>query len=396
MQRKRKTRESKKSSIEKSQNHSDAGESVDDTANYMVDSLPEHIKLVEVTSNIWGTKFKIHGLAKSTLPSNLGQVTYKTSLLHLQPRQMTLVITELRDDFPVVHDPNFNPNIFSEDEDDYSSTKVKLVFLKYFNNANFSLSLKSPKVNKKNNNFTSGSSSTSPPIAPMSPRPNRFPSSTRATRRPSPLAINNSSPSTSNASSLSTAVTQQQHNAPPRTLGPLAKAESYDDDLLDTPVVPVKQISYSNLISSYGRSSSSSSSTNQSRVAISPLYCEQSVPTLQSPKNAVAPSDIIFERPPAGGCQTTLMSYSSNTDYSNNVAHVKNAIINDHTTRQNSHVNPIPFNLNLNLERIIDGKSKGAIKKKDIQYIDDEPTPSTSSQPTIISTPSSQCGKING
>lgn len=154
-------------------------------------------------------------------------------------------------------------------------------------------------------------------------------------------------------------------------------------------MVPVKQISYSNLISSYGRSSSSSSSTNQSRVAISPLYCEQSVPTLQSPKNAVAPSDIIFERPPAGG-QTTLMSYSTNTDYSNNVAHVKNALINEHTTRQNtSHVNPVPLNLNLNLERIIDGKSKGAIKKKDIQYIDDEPTPSTSSQIAIISTPSS-------
>jgi hypothetical protein len=128
MQRKRKARGSKKSTLEKSQNPSDIGESVDDTVNYMVDSLPEHIKLVEVTSNIWGTKFKIHGLAKSTLPSNLGQVTYKTSLLHLQPRQMTLVITELRDDFPVVHDPNFNPNIFSEDEDEYNGTKVKLSF----------------------------------------------------------------------------------------------------------------------------------------------------------------------------------------------------------------------------------------------------------------------------
>lgn len=268
--------------------------------------------------------------------------------------------------------------------------------------------MKSPKPTKKSNKeipslFASSSNSTSPPIAPMSPRPNRFSSSSRATRRPSPLAINNSlsisspAPSTSNASgsSASMAVTQQQ-KAPPRTLGPLAKAESYDDDLIETPVAPVKQISYSNLISSYGRSSSSSSSTNQSRVAISPLYCEQSVPTLQSPKNAVAPSDIIFERPPAGGCQTTLMSYSSNNDYSGNVAHVKNALINEHTTRQNSHVNPVPLNLNLNLERIIDGKSKGAIKKKDIQYIDDEPTPSTSSQPAIISTPLSLCGKING
>lgn len=65
-----------------------------------LDTLPEEVKLVEVTSNLWGTKFKIHGLAK-TVPANLGQVTYKTSFLHLQPRQMTLVITELRDDLPL-------------------------------------------------------------------------------------------------------------------------------------------------------------------------------------------------------------------------------------------------------------------------------------------------------
>lgn len=221
----------------------------------------------------------------------------------------------------------------------------------------------------------------------MSPRPNRFPS-TRNTRRPSPLAINNNNnnsliPSASSSTNSSNTAASSSVN-PPRSLGPLAKAESYEDDLMETPVAPAKQgISYSNLISSYGRSSSSSS-TNQSRVAISPLYCDQSVPTLQSPKNAVAPSDIIFERPPVSG-QTTLMSYSSNTDYSNNVVQVKNALINDHT-RQTSHVNPVPLNLNLNLERIIDSKSKGAIKKKDIQYIDDEPTPSTSSQTPIIQT----------
>jgi tubby-related protein 4 len=117
------------------------------------------------------------------------------------------------------------------------------------------------------------------------------------------------------------------------------------------------------------------------------------VPTLQSPKNAVAPSDIIFERPPAGG-QTTLMSYSSNADYSSNLAHVKNALTNEHVMRQStSHINPMPLNLNLNLERMIDGKSKSVNKKKEIQYIDDEPTPSTSSQVAIVATPLSQCGK---
>lgn len=44
-------------------------------------------KLVEVTSNIWGTKFKLHGVA-SFLPEDVGHVLYKTSLLHLQPRQV--------------------------------------------------------------------------------------------------------------------------------------------------------------------------------------------------------------------------------------------------------------------------------------------------------------------
>lgn len=82
-----------------------------------IDTLPENEKLVEVTSNIWGTKFKIHGVSP-VLPANLGQVTYKTSLLHLQPRQMTLIITELRDDVQPDRDPNFNPNVFSEDEDE--------------------------------------------------------------------------------------------------------------------------------------------------------------------------------------------------------------------------------------------------------------------------------------
>ncbi|XP_074661858.1 tubby-related protein 4-like [Tubulanus polymorphus] len=82
------------------------------------DNLPENHKLVEVTSNIWGTKFKIHGLA-SYLPVDLGQVVYKTSLLHLQPRQMTVTITELSHDMQ--HQPrdmNFSPHSFSEDEDE--------------------------------------------------------------------------------------------------------------------------------------------------------------------------------------------------------------------------------------------------------------------------------------
>ncbi|CAH0386298.1 unnamed protein product [Bemisia tabaci] len=56
-----------------------------------LDTLPEDFRLAELTSNIWGTKFRIHGVS-NYLASNLGQITFKTSLLHLQPRQMTLLI----------------------------------------------------------------------------------------------------------------------------------------------------------------------------------------------------------------------------------------------------------------------------------------------------------------
>ncbi|XP_043206148.1 tubby-related protein 4-like [Amphibalanus amphitrite] len=55
---------------------------------------PGSATLAQVTSNIWGTKFRVLGVAPNVAP-DLGQISYKTSLLHLQPRQMTLVMTEL-------------------------------------------------------------------------------------------------------------------------------------------------------------------------------------------------------------------------------------------------------------------------------------------------------------
>uniref|UniRef100_A0A8C6UZZ3 Tubby-related protein 4 n=1 Tax=Neogobius melanostomus TaxID=47308 RepID=A0A8C6UZZ3_9GOBI len=77
---------------------------------FSMDGLTENY-LAQVTSNIWGTKFKLLALLLSFI--------YKTSLLHLQPRQMTIYLPEVR---KISHDfmslPVFNPNVFSEDEDD--------------------------------------------------------------------------------------------------------------------------------------------------------------------------------------------------------------------------------------------------------------------------------------
>ncbi|RUS90890.1 hypothetical protein EGW08_001397 [Elysia chlorotica] len=81
------------------------------------DNLPETNRLVEVTSNIWATKFQMTG-ASSSLPSCLGQVVYKTSLLRLQPRQMTVSIAEvLPARRTLSRDPNFSPAPVSDDED---------------------------------------------------------------------------------------------------------------------------------------------------------------------------------------------------------------------------------------------------------------------------------------
>lgn len=101
-------------------------------------------------------------------------------------------------------------------------------------------------------------------------------------------------------------------------------------------------------------------SNGQSRHAVSPLCCDGSVPALQSPKNAVAPSDIIFDRPPI----QTLMSYSSG-DYSpatNNVQQVKPSIIEHHSNGNRN--NGVLLNLNLNLDN--HSKMPVGVKKVDV------------------------------
>ncbi|XP_056150881.1 tubby-related protein 4a [Lampris incognitus] len=89
---------------------------------FPLDDITQHNYLAQVTSNIWGTKFKIVGLA-TFLPANLGAVIYKTSLLHLQPRQMTIYLPEVRKvSMDYINLPVFSPNVFSEDEDDLPAT----------------------------------------------------------------------------------------------------------------------------------------------------------------------------------------------------------------------------------------------------------------------------------
>lgn len=53
--------------------------------------------LVSIRSNIWGTKFKF--LGNKYLPDSIGQIVYKTSLFHLQPRQMTITLEDLTQNF---------------------------------------------------------------------------------------------------------------------------------------------------------------------------------------------------------------------------------------------------------------------------------------------------------
>lgn len=314
---KTKTRKKNQTSGVASSSERTQDEAADDDLSYL-DTLPENVKLVQVTSNIWGTKFKIHGLAK-TVPSNLGQVSYKTSLLHLQPRQMTLVITELRDDFVAAPDPNFNPHVFSEDEEEQ---------------------LRSPLTTRRHRNdskplasVTSASPGSAPLIAPMSPRPTRFNNKLKSTF-------------TSAGATGSTALEAN-----------LARAESYEDEAVSDSnedqrpstapaalsVVSKPGPSYASLVTQYSRSTSSS---GQPRHAISPLCCEGSVPTLQSPKNAVAPVDIIFDRPPANQSSGAGLMVFHSSDYT------------QPSRSEKPHDKPAP----------------AQSKRKDLQFIDEEST----------------------
>lgn len=227
-------------------------------------------------------------------------------------------------------------------------------------------------------------------IAPMSPRPNRFPSRSKNGDR-----------------SGGVKACAEKKNM----LGPLAKAEMYEDDGIlseanaeiqsspqSKPIRP-KHIetsitsscrpgpSYSSFVH---RSSSNGSS--QSRHAISPLCCEGSVPTLQSPKNAVGPSDTIFERPPA--VQTTaIINYPNSNDYTaSSIVYTKNSTSNDQSSKSNAQngqsgtcntATPAAAATTSVCKDTNNGKigrlmsintvcERMQLKRRDIQYIDDD------------------------
>ncbi|XP_050448938.1 tubby-related protein 4 isoform X2 [Cataglyphis hispanica] len=219
-----------------------------------VDTLPEHARLVEVTSNIWGTKFKFHGLADS-IPANLGQVTYRTSLLHLQPRQMTLVMTELRDDLPAGPDPTFNPNLFSEDEEEsYQESSSRAT----------------PEAQP-------------PPIAPMTPRNARL----NHPNRPKSQMSN-------------------QFLATETLPTSLGKIESYESEYV--PYVDLQDMG--NL---YENIRNAPTNTYRTPPRHNPPRCCD-VPALQSPKNAVAPT------------QTLIATSNAGADYANSIQRMKNVL----------------------------------------------------------------------
>ncbi|XP_057660547.1 tubby-related protein 4 [Diorhabda carinulata] len=309
-----------------------------------VDTLPEQNRLVEVTSNIWGTKFKIHGLTNS-VPSNLGQVTYKTSLLHLQPRQMTLVMTELSDDFPIVPDPTFNPNLFSEDEDETGLLEEL----------------------KRDDAFDN-----CPPIAPISSRrpfigKQKYPylpqeSSTKSDT--SKIIIENINDEKIN-SNMPCSVS---NDIRPQNL----RASNNNNVQLNLRPNSSQNTSFIGQFIQNGGANCS----NQ-RHAISPICCEVSLPALQSPKNAVAPSDIMFDRPPA----STLLSYSS-TDYGNsNGLQVKS--FSEHKSDasvNHSYVSENPKHVFVKKVEEIDLKQVSNCSKQQWTINEDEKGPSTSTK----------------
>lgn len=234
---------------------------------------------------------------------------------------MTLVMTELRDDIPPGPDPNFNPNLFSEDEEE-------------------SLADRNHKV-IHTDNF--------PPIAPILPNNHRV-------QKPEVQTI---IPTTS-------------------TIVPaLARAESYEDLF---PYVDFSEmVNFCEALTSKNKTRTAPHGSGKH--VVSPLRCEASVPQLQSPKNAVAPSDIIFDRPPAH----TFSPYSS-PEYAtispqpivNRGAQSSDSSSNKNTFHFNK--NSLPIKKNYNFKSTNDNEA-GKSKNFEVQSVSSSSSSSSSGAP---------------
>ena len=92
--------------------------------------LPEDKKLADISSNIWGTKFQITSSRldrEQELPETLGAISYKASLLHLQPRQMRLDLVDLLDNNPDPFAYNFEDD-FDDDEEEEAEDNEEIGF----------------------------------------------------------------------------------------------------------------------------------------------------------------------------------------------------------------------------------------------------------------------------
>jgi len=294
---------------------------------------------------------------------------------------MTLVMTELRDDFPPGPDPNFNPNLFSEDEEE---------------------------VFQQDDHGGDGGRmqpDTSPPIAPMTPRPHHsVPGSTTGRFTAQPQLKSSHIPPTSYITTTENHhVTSETSTTVNSTLVPsLAKAESYEeefpyveltdvvhyceslrsnsascsspntvknyiDSCTNSQVLPTSNTvvytvggngvnsNASSIYSSIGSgvpqymgrcgvstAGSVGGSATQTTRHISPLMCDGSVPTLQSPKNAVAPSEFLIDRNPSS---QTIVATATSSDHAGNVQRMKSVL----AEQQSQNRNIVGLNLNLNL-----------------------------------------------
>ncbi|XP_047737090.1 uncharacterized protein LOC108665762 [Hyalella azteca] len=216
-----------------------------------LDTLPEHNRLVEVTSNIWGTKFKLHGVA-SSLPPNLFVVNIDS-------------------------DPSFNPNVFSEDEED---------------------------IDRENPEGSASLPSDVPPIAPMTPRrtPSSYSRHDMITPSPSPWDATSTEEASGNTAAANKAAEDYTVNNPRGSHLEEPVPQDDDDIYVELSAPEIQHVrealcqeakSSANLTSSDGshvRSQHLGHVPLNTMHSVSSVSCDQSPPTSLPPTPSRSPS----------------------------------------------------------------------------------------------------------